>query len=224
MINNKKVVAIIPLRGNSKRIPGKNIKTFHGRPLAYWVAHAAKQSKYIDAIHVSTEDEKIKQTMAAQGLNLTISHRPKELAQDTTPEELVHLHFMTQVPFDILVILHATNPVTTRDDIDRAIETLEEKKNDALVTGTLHKRFYWTKNGKPLNYNPNERPRTQDFEGTITENGAFYITRKSTLQNHKNFLGGSIGMFEMKPEQSIDIDTPEDWAGAEELFKKIKGL
>ncbi len=223
-LNGKKVIALIPLRGGSKRIPRKNIKMFSGKPLAYWVASEAAQSKYIDAIHVSTEDAEIKDVVENMGIDISVTTRPHELAQDMTSEEHVHLHFMEQVPFDILVVLHATNPLTTTKDIDNALELLEKHQHDALLTGTRHKRFYWTPEGKPLNYNPLKRPRTQDFEGTITENGAFYITRNTTLEKYKNFLGGTIGIYEMSPEQAIDIDHQSDWDEAERIFKKKKGV
>lgn len=222
MKKKHKIVALIPLRGGSKRVPYKNIKKFGGRPLAYWVASSAIRSKYIDDVHISTEDEKIKKIMLAQGLNIKIVHRPNELAEDSTPEELVHLHFMEQVPFDILVIIHATNPLTTADDLDLAIEKFQKEGYDSMVTGTRHKRFYWTPDGMPLNYDPLRRPRTQDFHGTITENGAFYITRPETLKKYRNFLGGRIGIYEMRSHQSIDIDDPQDWKKAEQLFKRMK--
>ncbi|HEY4499163.1 MAG TPA: acylneuraminate cytidylyltransferase, partial [Candidatus Paceibacterota bacterium] len=81
-------------------------------------------------------------------------------------------------------------------------------------------KLYWTTEGKPLNYNPLERPRSQEWKGTITENGAFYITRPSTLKKFKNFLGGKIGIYEMDAETSIDIDEPSDWEEAEKLMRK----
>ncbi len=219
---NKKIVALIPLRGGSKRIPYKNIKSLAGKPLAYWVISEALKSEKIGGVYVSTEDKKIRRVIQKLGLNVTIIDRPVELAADTTPEELVHLHFLDQVPFDILVILHATNPLTQARDLDRAIEQFEEKGFDSMITGTSHKHFYWTHEGKPLNYDPQKRPRTQDFKGTITENGAFYITRPSTLKRYKNFLGGKTGVYEMRPEQDIDIDNPSDWNEAKKRFKKTR--
>ena len=195
-----------------------------GKPLAHWVLKEAEQSSYIDEVYVSTEDEKIKQAIQEHNPEVRIIHRPQELAQDTTPEELVHLHVMEQISFDILAIVHATNPLTTAKDLDLAIETLEKGRYHSLVTGTRHKRFYWTSEGKPLNYDPLKRPRTQDFEGTITENGAFYLTRPEILRKHKNFLGGKIGIYEMRPEQALDIDTLSDWEEAEKIFREIKGL
>lgn len=223
MIVDKKVIAVIPARGGSKRLPGKNIKPMLGKPLLYWVAKEATSSKYIDEVYVSTEDKKIKGVALSFNIGLKIIDRPLELAEDKTSEELVHLHAMEKVPFDILVILHATNPLTTSEDLDQALEKMTNGKYDSMITGTLHRRFYWTRDGKPLNYNPLKRPRMQDWEGTVTENGAFYITTPKILKKYGNFLAGKIGVYEMTPEKSVDIDDENDWLEAEKLLKKYKG-
>ncbi|MDO8591170.1 MAG: acylneuraminate cytidylyltransferase family protein, partial [bacterium] len=193
MATDKKIVALIPLRGGSKGIPYKNIKPLAGKPLAFWACKAATESKYIDEVYVSTEDKKIKETVLSFGLGVKIVDRPKELAEDTSSTESVMLHFAEQVPFDMLVTIQATSPFTETLDFDTAIEQFAEKKYDSLLTGVLYKKFYWTKNGKPLNYDYRKRPRRQEFPGVINENGAFYITKREILEKEKNRLGGKIG-------------------------------
>jgi len=214
----KKIVALIPLRGESKSIPYKNIKEIAGKPLAYWTCSAAINSKNIDEVYVSTEDEKIKKTIQSMNLGIKIIDRPKEFAKDTSSTESVMIHFMKKVDFDILVSIQATSPLTTSEDIDMAIEQFEKKGNDSLLTGVLIKKFFWTKDGTPLNYDYLKRPRRQDFEGVINENGAFYITKKEVLQKYRNRLGGKIGIYEMSADKIIDIDEPSDWEGAEKLL------
>lgn len=223
MFQNKKIIALIPLRGGSKSIPYKNIKEIAGKPLCYWVLEAAKNSEYIDEVYVSTEDEKIKKTAEALGLGVKISDRPKELAQDTTPTESVMMDFIGRIEdFDLLVLIQATSPLTTSENIDRAIEQFFREECDSLFSGVLLKKFYWTKDGQPLNYNPMMRPRRQDFEGVINENGAFYITKKDILEKYKNRLGGKIGIYAMPEYMDIDIDEPGDWPAVEKLLKKYK--
>ena len=97
-----------------------------------------------------------------------------------------------------------------------------KNNHDSMVTGVLFKKFHWTRDGKPLNYNPLKRPMRQQWEGTVTENGAFYITKRETLKKYGNFLGGNIGVFEMRREQAIDIDEPSDWEEAEILFRQFR--
>jgi len=220
-MQNKKIVSLVPLRGGSKSIPYKNIKLLAGKPLCYWVLKAATDSKYIDEVWVSTEDSKIKKTVEALDLGVKIIDRPQEFAQDTSSTESVMLHFMEHADFDILNLIQATSPFTTSADLDSAIELFFEKKNDSLLTGVLHKKFFWTTDGKPLNYNYLARPRRQEFEGVVNENGAFYLTTREILARNKNRLGGNIGIYLFPENRGIDIDEPKDWEEAERL---IKGL
>ena len=224
MKNGQKIVALVPLRGGSKSIPYKNIKKLAGKPLAYWSLVAAVNSKYIDEVWVSTEDLKIKKTVLGLGLGIKVLDRPEEFAQDISSTEAVMLHFAKKVPFDILVTLQATSPLTTGQDIDRAIEAMTDGNYDSLLTGVLTKKFHWTPAGKPLNYDPKSRPRRQDWPGTITENGAFYITKRETLEQTLCRLGGRIKVFEMPAETEIELDEPDDWAKVAKLLKKRKNI
>ena len=220
MIKGLKTVALIPLRGGSKSIPYKNIKEIAGKPLAYWTCNAATHSKYIDEVYVSTEDDKIKKTVLGFKLGVKIIDRPAHLAEDTSTTESVMLHFAELVKFDLLVTIQATSPFTTSEDLDAALEQFTKNNFDSLLTGVSYKKFFWTKDGKPLNYDYKKRPRRQEFEGVVNENGAFYITKRSILDEHKNRLGGKIGIFEMPEDKAVDIDEPDDWSKAEEHLLK----
>ncbi|MFA6294946.1 MAG: acylneuraminate cytidylyltransferase family protein [Candidatus Paceibacterota bacterium] len=220
-IQKMKIVALIPLRGGSKSIPYKNIQKLAGKPLAYWVCRAAKNSKYISEVYVSTEDSKIKKTIESLKLGIKIIDRPKELASDNSTTDSVMVHFQTKVSFDVLVTLQATSPFTTSEEIDEAIEMFLDKKYDSLLTGVKLKKFFWTIDGKPLNYDYMNRPMRQNFDGVVNENGAFYITRNKTLKKYRNRLSGKIGLYLMSPEKYIDIDKPEDWIEAEKMLKSM---
>ncbi len=221
MFKKKKIVTLIPVRGGSKSIPYKNIKLMAGKPLVYWTIKAATESKYIDAVYVSTEDQKIKETVLGFDLGVIVIDRPIEFAQDTSSTESVMLHFMEQVPdFDILNLIQATSPFTTALDLDAAIELFFKNGHDSLLTGVLYKKFYWTPDGKPLNYDYLNRPRRQEFEGVVNENGAFYLTKKEILKQNRNRLGGKIGIYLMSEDKAIDIDEPSDWQLAEKLLRK----
>lgn len=222
MFKDKKIVSLIPLRGGSKSIPYKNIKELAGKPLCYFTLKAATESKYIDEIWVSTEDQKIKDTVLSLGLKVKVLDRPDTLARDASSTESVMLHFAEHVDFDILNLIQATSPLTSARDLDTAIEQFAREGDDSMLTGVLYKKFYWTTDGKPLNYDYLNRPRRQEFEGVVNENGAFYLTKKEILQNNKNRLGGKIGIFLMPEDRGIDIDEPEDWAKAEKNLKNKK--
>lgn len=215
MYKNKRIAALVPLRGGSKSIPYKNIRPIAGKPLCFWVLAAACDSKYIDGVYVSTEDRKIKAAVESLGLPVKITDRPEELARDDSTTESVMADFMGKVPFDILVTIQATSPTTDSRDLDAAIEQFFRNGNDSLLTGTLQKKFFWTPGGTPLNFDYRNRPMRQQFAGVIHENGAFYITARSLLEKERCRLGGKIGIFVLAPEKDLDIDEPGDWPDAE---------
>jgi N-acylneuraminate cytidylyltransferase len=216
---NSRVVGLIPLRRGSKSIPQKNIKEIAGKPLAYWTCKAAAEAQGIERVYVSTEDAEIKRAIDSFKLGVEVIDRPNELAQDDTPTESVMLHFAKVVTdWDVLMTLQATSPLTAGADIDAALRQFEYESDDSMLTGVRVKRFFWTLSGKPLNYDHWQRPRRQDFTGSIVENGAFYLTKRAILLNEKNRLGGKIGIHEMSPHTLAEIDEPEDWDMIERLL------
>ena len=215
-----RTVALIPLRGGSKSIPYKNITSFAGKPLCYWTCLAASKADSIDAVYVSTEDQKIKEVVKALGLGIEVIDRPVEFAQDDSSTESVMKHFMETVPdFDVLVTLQATSPQTQASHIDEAHALFRDKGFDSLLTAVRVKRFFWKEEGMPYNYDYKKRPRRQEFSGTLMENGAFYITKKGILEREGNRLGGKIGIYEMPAYTATEIDEPSDW---DELERRSK--
>ncbi len=215
-----KIVGLIPLRRGSRRIPFKNIKPIAGQPLAYWACAAAKTCRSIDEIYVSTEDHTVQQVVNSFNLGITVVERPKELATDKATTDSVILDFMKKVDFDLLATLQATSPLVSPEDLDRAIEQLFEDGCDSLLTGVTLKRFVWSRDARPLNYDILQRPFTQDFQGSIVENGAFYLTRREILEKYRNRLGGKIGIYVMGNESALELDAPEDWPAVERLLLK----
>ena len=120
MINDLTVLAVIPARGGSKRTPRKNIRQFRGKPLLVWSIEAAKQSKYIDMLVVSSEDQEILQVALAA--DCFINERPPELATDESSNEDVLRYCLRKQPADIIVLLQPTSPLRTAEDIDLCIE------------------------------------------------------------------------------------------------------
>lgn len=219
---NKRTVGLIPLRGGSKSIPLKNIKHIAGKPLCAWVIEAACEALGSSNVYVSTESKAISSVVEGLGLGVKIIKRPEELATDTASTESAMSHFAETVKFDTLITLQATSPLTTATDIRNALKLFKKNKYDSLLTGVRSKRFFWTLDGKAVNYNPMKRPRRQDIEGWLMENGAFYITKYEVLKKYKNRLGGKIGIYEMAPETAVEIDEPEDWAEAERCLINLQ--
>jgi YrbI family 3-deoxy-D-manno-octulosonate 8-phosphate phosphatase len=213
-----RVVALVPLRGGSKSIPRKNVRPIAGRPLCAWALEAALACPAVEEVWVSTEDEGIRSAAARIDVRVRVLDRPTSLAQDTSSTESVMLHFARHVAFDWLVTLQATSPLTTADDVSRGLDLVARRRLDSVLTTTRTRRFLWSDDGRPLNYDPRRRPRRQDFAGTHVENGAFYVTRRGVLTRTRCRLGGKIGILEMAPETTVEIDEPEDWGTVERLL------
>ncbi|MHA1969666.1 MAG: HAD-IIIA family hydrolase [Candidatus Hodarchaeales archaeon] len=203
MINGKKIVALIPLRGGSRSIPKKNIKPIAGKPLCVWVLESAKAVKEIDEVYVSTEDEEISKTVLRYDSKIRILNRPPEFATDDASTESVMFHFSENVEFDYLITIQATSPLTTSEDIRNGLKKVISESLNSLVTGVRTKRFFWD-------------------SGWIMENGAFYITDRETLISTQCRLGGKIGILEMPEETSIEIDELNDWKIVEKLLNDRK--
>lgn len=215
-----KIFALIPLRGGSKSIPKKNIKSIATKPLAAWTLEAAAKSTQISAVYVSTDSEEISTVVQGLGLGIKVIQRPAEFATDEASTESVMLHFMSQLDFDLLLTIQATSPLLTAEDLDRAIVQFQQQQLDSMLSAVRTKRFFWNDDATPINYDPLHRPRRQDFDGILMENGAFYITKREILERYQCRLGGKIGIYEMDESTAVEIDEPEDWERVERLLLK----
>lgn len=212
------IISLIPLRGGSKSIPKKNIKSLGGKPLSAWTLEAAAGCSAINSVYVSTDSDEIADVVQGLGLGIHVVKRPAEYATDQASTEEVMLHFMCKVDFDVLVTIQATSPLLTAHDLDRALVQFHDKQLDSMLSAVRTKRFFWHDDATPVNYNPLHRPRRQDFRGTLMENGAFYITKHDILRHHQCRLGGKIGIYEMDESTAVEIDEPEDWERVERLL------
>lgn len=222
-------IAFIPVRGGSKSIPLKNIKEFCGKPLVYWTIKAACESSNVDEVVVSTDSKEINLFVnSLQWSKIKVYNRSFENAQDTSSTESAILEYLSEVKIEnlnYLILLQATSPFTTSKMIDEAFELCHNF--ESVISGVVFKRFLWSENRNALNYDYKNRPRRQDFQGLFLENGALYISRVTSIISHKNRISGTIGFYEMPEYTAIEIDEPDDWIIAENLFKKyniIEGL
>ncbi len=228
---SKTAIGFIPLRKNSKGIPNKNKKRLLGRPLFTWVLTEALFSS-LDRVYVFTDDVDILHYINKYfGWSSKIYgiERSDENATDTASTEAAMLEFCNKVDtdFDIFCLLQATSPLTKRSDIDNALNTVKNKAYDSVLSVVNTHRFVWSTDGSPINYDVFNRPRRQDFEGLLMENGAIYATTRKALLSSKNRLSGKIGTIKMAEDTLIEIDSPTDWEIIEQLlittFKTGKG-
>jgi CMP-N-acetylneuraminic acid synthetase len=219
-----KTIAFVPARCGSKSIPLKNIKSFCGQPLICWVLQALESVEEIDEIHVATDCVEIKDTVAGFGFNkINIYMRSPENAQDHSSTESVMLEFIETRNFakdDVFILVQATCPLTQGDDFRKALRIYFGKRPDSLLSCARMKIFLWSPEGKPINYDYNNRPRRQEIEGELMENGAFYISTVGNIRTSKNRLSGKIAIYEMPAYSALDIDDHDDWLIGEMLMKK----
>lgn len=214
-------IAYMPLRGGSKSIPGKNIRPLAGRPLFAWSLGAALDSGCFDEVWVGTDAASIRHEVERQFAGrVRLFGRAAATCTDEASTESALLEFAAAVPFDVLCTIQATSPMTTMADFQAARARLQDGRADSLLTATRVKRFYWTDDARPLNYDPANRPRRQDFPGSLMENGAFYLTRRAVLEAQRCRLGGKVAIHEMTGDSAVEIDEPADWPVVERLLRQ----
>lgn len=229
-----KILAIIPARGGSKRLPGKNIKPLINKPLIAYAISAAKKSKYINRIIVSTDDEKIALTATKWGAEVPFL-RPAHLATDKAKTLPVLFHatkYMEkeeQLKYDIIVLLQLTTPFTKTEDIDLAIETLIKTKSKTCVSmSPVSEPPEWMyilkgNRAKPLFDLKKQAQASHFLKKTYRLNGAVYAIRRSTLIDEKQIIvNSSLSAVIMPRNRSVDIDDPLDFEIAKTVAKFLK--
>lgn len=226
MINNRRILAVIPARGGSKGIPRKNIKEIAGKPLIAWTIEAAKKSVYIDRVILSSEDDEIIEVAKLYGCDVPFK-RPENLAQDNTHgiEPILHALEFCQ-DYDYVMMLQPTSPLRLTEDIDRFIEhTFEKEAVSCVSISEPAKSPYWmykfdsSNQLKPILPEHALIPRRQDLPSVYALNGALYIAKVEWLRQNKNFMSPLTKGYEMPANRSFDIDTLEDFMICEMFLK-----
>ncbi len=227
MFKRKKIIAIIPARGGSKGLPGKNIKLLAGKPLIAWTIERALKSKYLDRVIVSTDDKEIAEVSKKYGAE--VIERPKKLATDKAKTIDVVSHVLGvlkkehYVP-DIAVLLQPTSPLRVTDDIDESILMFLKNKCDSVISfyessfplqGFKMEKKYL----KPILGNKYLKTRRQDLPKTYLPNGALYVFTPRDLLKYKTFYPEKILPYIMPSDRSIDIDHEIDLKLAELIIK-----
>ena len=223
-MERRQVTAFIPVRGGSKSIPLKNIREFCGKPLVYWNIAALQAAGLVDKIVVATDSDDIEATVRSFGFDkVEIYRRSAENASDTASTESVMLEYIHAARLSeetVFMLVQATSPLTQTIHFQEALQLYSEGNYDSLLTCVVNKRFFWNKNGTPRNYDYMNRPRRQNFDGELMENGAFYINTVKNILQSGNRLSGKIGIYEMPEYTAIEIDEPDDWTMLENLMRK----
>jgi CMP-N-acetylneuraminic acid synthetase len=228
-----RVLGLVPARGGSKGIPRKNIKLLAGKPLLQWTADAALKARTLTRVVLSTEDSEIAEIGASCGLTVPFL-RPSALAADDTSTLAVVVHALQTLEkagerYDAVCVLQPTSPLRRSSDIDACVTLLAESNADCVVSVLP----------VPLEYNPHwvyfregdgslrlstgepePLPRRQMLPGAFHRDGSVYVSRSAVVIDGRTLYGSRVLGYEMTSE-SVNLDTPGDWAHAESLIRAL---
>lgn len=227
-----KILGLIPARGGSKGVPGKNIKVLAGKPLISYTVDQVKASTKIDRLILSTDDEEIAKVANQIGLEVPFI-RPSILANDSAGSLGVVQHALEFLEskgevYDAVCLLQVTSPYRPDGTIDEAIELFKKCKPDSLVSvRKVPDEFnpHWTfeiGNDNRLNIATGESkiiPRRQELPSAYHRDGAIYITSVDTIRNKRSLLGDDIVAFPIDSPKLINIDTMDDWNEAVKFYE-----
>jgi len=220
-----KIVAIVPARGGSKGIPRKNIKDFCGKPLISYIIETALNVPQIDRVIVSTEDKEIAEISKKYGAEVPFI-RPIELSSDNTPtmpvlkHAIKYLEEIENYSPSLIILLYPTSPLLGSDRIKEAIGILKKEELDSLVSVVEDKGHFWIKNTYYKRLYPKVIKNRQYVNPLYRENGSIYLFTRTLIMEKNKITGGKVGFMVMKNNESIDIDTNEDFEFAEFRYKK----
>ncbi|XP_008108539.1 N-acylneuraminate cytidylyltransferase isoform X2 [Anolis carolinensis] len=214
------LAALILARGGSKGIPLKNIKLLAGVPLIGWVLRAALDSGVFQSVWVSTDHDEIEKV--AKQFGAQVHRRSSEVSKDSSTSMDAIVEFLQYHDVDVIGNIQATSPCLHPTDLIRVAKMIQEDGFDSVFSVVRRHQFRWSEIKKgvcdvtvPQNLNPAKRPRRQDWDGELYENGSFYFAKRALIE--KGYLqGGKMAYYEMRAEHSVDIDVDIDWPIAEQ--------
>lgn len=218
MIFNQQVAALVPMKEHSERVPGKNTRSFSGKPLFHHILGTLEETYTVDRIVVDTDSERIAEEAKSLFPKVHVIQRPKELQGNLVSMNKLIAYDMSQVASDIYLQTHATNPLLRSKTISEAIRTfVRSEEHDSLFTVNRFQTRLYTADGEPINHDPNELIRTQDLPPVYEENSCLYIFTSESFKKHERRIGDKPLMYETDHIESIDIDDEYTFRLAEML-------
>jgi len=218
---NFNITAIVPMRHNSERVPGKNYRPFSGRPLYHYIIENLIACPLINKVIIDTDSPTVLEDGKRYFPSLTIRERPEHLRAGTIPMNDVLLNAVTRDDADFYLQTHSTNPLLKTATITKAIESFlaTYPVHDSLFSVTRVQTRLWDQLSRAINHNPAILLRTQDLPPLFEENSCIYIFNRRTLESRHNRIGERPLMFEIDRHEAYDIDEEIDFTFAEFLYK-----
>ena len=220
----EKIVALVPMRHTSVRVPGKNYRPIAGKPLYHHILDTLLSCPEISQVVVDTDSPVILEGLAKDFPGVTALLRPEHLRADTIPTNEILMHDTAQVPADLYLQTHSTNPLLRAQTISAAIRALKDvyPAYDSLFGVTRLQTRLWDELGRAINHNPAVLLRTQDLPPVYEENSCIYLFTRETLAQRRNRLGERPLMFAIPAEEAWDIDEEIDFTVADVLLRAGK--
>lgn len=213
------IVAFVPMRHASERVPGKNYRSLAGRPLYHHIVETLLQCPQIDLVCIDTDSPIIMDDATIHFPQVKVLLRPEHLRDGATPMNDVLLNAVAQVKADFYLQTHSTNPLLKVETVARAIEQfLAQSEHDSLFGVTRLQTRLYSADGKAMNHDPEVLLRTQDLPPVYEENSNLYLFSETILQQRLNRIGYNPMMFEIDREEAWDIDEDIDFRVAEFLY------
>jgi CMP-N-acetylneuraminic acid synthetase len=220
----EKIVALVPMRHVSVRVPGKNYRPLAGRPLYQHILSTLLACPEISEVVVDTDSPVVLDGCRELFPAVRLIERPEHLRADTVPMNEILMHDTSLVQGDLYLQTHTTNPLMRPETVSRAINTLVNQypAYDSLFAVTRVQTRLWDQLGRAINHNPAILLRTQDLPPVYEENSCLYIFTRQTLEARRNRLGERPYLFEMDAAEARDIDEELDFLIAEFLYQQRK--
>ncbi|MEP6895795.1 MAG: acylneuraminate cytidylyltransferase family protein [Chloroflexota bacterium] len=217
-----KIVALIPMRHHSQRVPGKNYRDLAGKPLFHHIVETLLAVPEIAEVVVDTDSEPVIDSLREYFPQVQVIIRPGHLRADDTPTNYVLIHDTDQVPADFYLQTHSTNPLLKSETASRAINLFlaDYPNRDSLFSVTRLQTRLYDKDGNAINHNPNELLQTQDLPPVYEENSCLYIFTRENLIAKKHRISDHPMLFEIDAAEAWDIDEVLDFEIADFLLKR----
>lgn len=217
------IAALVPMKYNSERVPGKNLKLINNHPLFFFIMDTLFKSKNISNVYLDTDSNIIAEEVLKFFPKTKVIMRPEELHGDHVSMNKIINYDLTKIEEENILQTHVTNPLLTTKTIDKACEMfLTKNSHDSVFSTTEIQNRFYDKNIRPINHDPKKLIRTQDLDPLFLENSNFYIFSKDSFKNANARIGLKPQMYAMDSYESLDIDNPKDFEIAKILLESKK--
>ena len=219
------ITAIVPMRHESHRVPGKNWRTLAGRPLFCHIVDSLYASGVVNRVVIDTDSDTIKSIARREFPKALLLERPADLRDDRLSMNTVLMNTISQLDGELFLQTHSTNPLLTPGTIAGTVgKLLNSPEHDSLFTVTGLQARLWDYYARPVNHDLAVLRRTQDLSPVYVENSCMYVVSRASLTGYRNRIGGRPMMVELSRAEAWDLDTEEDFTIAETLYQARRAM